>query len=80
MYVVLDVEQMMKAKHPIRRRQRPIGKFGSTLLLRPGTKLDLIPAGSEIRYSYGSWEVHMPITNKNIVKKLAKALDAIAYI
>ena len=49
MYVVLDVEQMMKAKHPIRRRQRPIGKFGSTLLLRPGTPIDLIPAGSEIR-------------------------------
>ena len=80
MYNVLDVPAMMKAKHPIRNRKKPIGNYGSTLLVRPGTKLDLIPPGSEIRYAYGSWEIHMPITNKNIVKKLAKALDAIAYI
>ena len=80
MYVVLDVNEMMKAKHPIRRRQKPIGKFGSTLLLKPGTPIDLIPAGSEIRFSYGSLEVHMPIKNKKIVKRLAKALDAIAYM
>jgi hypothetical protein len=80
MYVVLDVQEMMKAKHPVRRRQKPVNNFKSTLLLRPGTRLDLIPPNSEIRYAYGSWEVHMPIANKKIVEKLAKHLDAIAYM
>lgn len=80
MYNVLDVPAMMKTKHPIRTRIKPINGFESTILLRPGTPLDLIPPGSEIRYAYGSWEIHMPIKNKKIVKKLAKALDAIAYM
>lgn len=80
MYVILDTEEMAKTKHPIRRRQKPIKGYGSTLLVRPGTKLDLIPPGSEIRFAYGSWEIHMPIDNKKIVEKMAKVLDAIAYM
>lgn len=80
MYNVLDVPAMIKTKHPIRNRKKPISGYESTLLVRPGTKLDLIPPGSEIRYAYGQWEIHMPIKNKKIVKKLAKALDAIAYM
>lgn len=80
MYVVLDIPTMMKTKTPTRKRTKPISGYKSTLLLRPGTNLDLIPAGSEIRYTHGSWEVHMPITNKKIVEKLAKVLDAIAYM
>lgn len=80
MYNVLDVPAMMKAHSATRRRKTPIKGYGSTLLVRPGTNLDLIPPGSEIRYAYGSWEIHIPITNKKIVKKLAKALDAIAFL
>lgn len=80
MYNVLDVPAMMKTNPPIRRRNKPIKSFGSTLLLRSGTSLDLIPAGSEIRFSYGSWEIHMPLTNKRIVKRLAKQLNAIAWL
>lgn len=80
MYNVLDVPAMMKTNPPIRRRNKPIKGHGSTLLLRSGTPLDLIPEGSEIRFAYGSWEIHMPLTNKRIVKRLAKQLNAIAWL
>jgi hypothetical protein len=80
MYNVLDIPEMIKAKHATRNRKKPIIGFHSTILLRPGTELDLIPPGSELRFAYGQWEAHLPIKNKEIVKKLAKALDAIAYM
>ena len=80
MYIVMDVEAMMKTKHPIRKRQKPAVGFQSTLLLRPGTDISIIPPGSEIRYAYGSWEVHMPISNTEIIKRLAAHLDAIAWM
>lgn len=80
MYIVLDVPTMMKASTHTRRRQKPIKGYNSTLLLKPGTEINLIPPGSELRYAYGSWEVHMPLSNKKIVEKMAKTLDAIAYM
>ena len=80
MYNVLDVPVMMKANFTARRRIRPIKGYHSTLLLKGGTPLDLIPPGSEIKRVGDLWEVHMPIKNKNIVKKLAKALDAVAFL
>ena len=80
MYNVLDVPEMMKANGSIRRRNKPHRGHGSTLLLKSGTSLDLIPEGSEIRFAYGSWEIHMPLRNKRMVKRLAKQLDAIAWL
>lgn len=80
MYEVVDVKAFPKVKPQVRRRNRPVKPFGSTILLKPGSSLRLIPPGSEIRYVSGHWEVHMHITNKEIVKKLAYALDAIAFI
>lgn len=80
MYVVIDVKDMMAVSAQTRRRQQPISGYNSTILLRPGTKLDLIPPGSEIRYANGSWEVHMPLTNKTIIKRLAQQLNAIAWM
>jgi hypothetical protein len=80
MYEVLDVKCMMKATGHARKRMRPAAKYQSTLLLKGGTRLDLIPSGSEIRKIGDQWEVHMTISNKEIVKKLAKALDAIAFL
>lgn len=80
MYVVLDIPKMMRVKSQTRNRKRPISGYNSTLLLRPGTNISLIPPNSEIRYTNGSWEVHMQIHNKKIVEMLAKRLDAIAFI
>ena len=80
MYEVLDVKQMMKVSPQTRRRAKPIQGFNSTILLRPGTDLSLIPPNSEIRYANGSWECHTPLTNKKILKKLAKRLDAVAFL
>lgn len=70
----------MKVKSQIRRRTKPISGFNSTILLRPGTDISIIPPNSEIRFSNGSWECHTQLTNKKILKKLAKTLDAIAYM
>ena len=80
MYIVLDIPTMMKTKTQTRNRRKPIKGYNSTLLLRPGTPVDLIPPGSEIRYANGSWEVHTPLHNKKIVEMLAKQLDAVAYM
>lgn len=81
MYEVLDVKTMMKkATLHARRRVRPQAGYQSVIMLRGGTKLDLVPPGSEIRRVGDVWEVHMKISNKEIVKKLAKVLDAIAFI
>jgi hypothetical protein len=80
MYIVLDVPTMMKTSTQTRRRQKPIRGYNSTLLLRPGTDIQHIPPGSEIRYANGSWEVHTPIANKKIVENMAKTLDAVAYM
>lgn len=81
MYEVLDVKTMMKkATLHARRRVRPAAGYKSVMMLKGGTKLDLVPPGSEIRRVGDVWEVHMPIQNKEIVKKLAKVLDAIAFI
>ena len=70
----------MRAGLTPKKRKQPLKGYHSALLLKGGTPLEWIPAGSEIRYSGKYWEVHMPIKNKLIVKKLAKALDAVAYM
>lgn len=82
MYVVLDIPTMTKIKNPTtRRRTKPLAGYHSTILLRQGSKLDLIPPGSLIvRNQDNIWEAHLPLKNKEIVKKLAEALDAIAFI
>ena len=80
MYEVLDVKKMMKVSSQTRRRAKPIAGFNSTILLKPGTDLSLIPPDSEIRYANGSWECHTMLSNKKILKKLSKALDAVAFL
>lgn len=82
MYNVLDIPKMTKIKnHHTRRRSRPLSGYHSTILLKSGSNLDLIPPGSLlVRNTDGEWEAHLPIKNKEIVKKLAKALDAIAFL
>ena len=81
MYNVLDIPTMMKKPTPhVRKRQKPLAGYHSTILVRGGTNLDLVPPGSEIRRVGDVWEIHMKIKNKEIVKKLAKALDAIAFL
>lgn len=80
MYEVIDVSAFPKVNPQIRRRQKPVRPYSSTILLKPGTNVELIPPDSEIKYVSGYWEVHMPLTNKLIIKKLAKELDAIAFL
>lgn len=81
MYEVIDVKHMMKkTTHHVRKRRQALKGYDSVLLLRAGTKLDLIPANSELRKVGDVWEVHIPIKNKEIVKKLALALDAVAFL
>lgn len=82
MYIVLDIPKMMKVKGHSRTRRKPITGFNSTILLKPGSRIDLIPPGSELRYSDSAkcWEVHTPLSNKKIVEKIAKELDAIAFL
>lgn len=82
MYNVLDIPKMTKVKNPhTRKRTKPLNGYHSTILLKAGSKLDLLPPGSlVVRNQDGEWEAHLPIKNKEIVKKLAKALDAIAFL
>ena len=81
MYIVLDIPTMMKKPSThVRKRQKPLAGYDSTILVRGGTKLDLVPPDSEIRFVGGVWEIHMKIKNKKIVEKLALALDAIAFL
>lgn len=82
MYVVLDIPKMTKIKNlHTRRRTKPLAGYHSTILLKQGSKLDLIPPGSLIvRNQDNIWEAHLPLKNKEIVKKLAEALDAVAFL
>ena len=83
MYEVLDVAVMVreiKTSH-VRKRTKPINSYDSTFLCKPGTSIKWIPAGSLIkRTPEGYWEVHTKITNRELIKRLAKALDCVAYI
>ena len=80
MYNVLDVRAFPQVNVAVRRRNRPVKPFGSTILLRPKADINLIPPNSEIKCVRGHWEVHTPLTNKRIVKRLAKELNAIAWL
>ena len=82
MYEVLDVPRMTKIKQPhTRRRSQPLKGYHSTILLKGGTDISLLPPDTLlVKNAEGLWEAHMTISNKLIVKKLAKALDAIAFL
>lgn len=82
MYEILDETAMSKVKSKqIRQRQKPNRDYGGVILLRFGTKLDLLPEDSTVkRNADGYWEAHITIKDKEIIKNLAKTLDAIAYI
>lgn len=80
MYTVLDIPKMMKIPQHTRNRRRPINGFTSTILVRGGKKIDIVPPNSEIRRVGDLWEIHMPLTNKRIVEQIAKDLEAIAWL
>ena len=73
---------MREVKSPhVRRRTQPLKGYHSALLLRPGGRIDLLPAGSLlVKTQDGFWEAHIPIANKKITKKLAELLDAVAFL
>jgi hypothetical protein len=83
MYEVLDVTAMVrdiKTSH-VRKRSKPMNRYHSTFLVKPGTSTKWIPADSMLkRTPEGFWEVHTPIKNRELIRRLALALDAIAYI
>ena len=79
MYKVLDIPVMMKTTPHIRKRQKPLAGFNSVILLRGGEDISVVPPDSEIRRVSEVWEVHMKISNPEIVKRLAQHLNAIAY-
>ena len=80
MYVVLDIPYMVRAVNTSKRRTTPLRGYNSTLLLKPGTDISILPPGCEIKRVGDLWECHTPIANKKIVKKLAKRLDAVAFL
>lgn len=80
MYTVLDIPKMMKIPSHTRNRRRPVNGFKSTILLRGGKKIDIVPPQSEIRRVGDLWEIHMQLTNKRIVESIAKELGAIAWL
>lgn len=84
MYQVLDIELWRKAGQTPHKRRAPLKPYKSALLLPSGTdlkRLDILPPGCLLTRARGNaWEVHMPIANKIIVKKLSKTLDAIAFM
>ena len=82
MYNVLDVPKMTKVKnHHTRRRNFPLAGYNSTILLKKGSKIDLLPPDSLlVRNQDGEWEAHTPISNKEIVKRIAESMDAIAWL
>lgn len=80
MYKVLDIPVMMKTTKHIRTRKAPLRGYNSVILLRGGEDISVIPPDSEIRRVSEVWEVHMKISNPEIVKRLAQHLNAIGYI
>lgn len=81
MYIVLDPSKMMrvKAMHT-RRRTTPLKGYDGTILLSPGTKIELIPSDSFIsRTSDGFWEAHVKLDDESR-KNLATSIDAIAFL
>jgi len=96
MYEVLDVKRMMKIKSPhVRNRKsipRPAGDrsrnppWKAVILVEAGIsleKLNHIPAGSEIKLCIQDktlWEVFIAHDCEENIKKLAKRLDAIAFL
>jgi hypothetical protein len=84
MYVVKDIKSFPKATPQVRKRTQPLNGYNSTLLLNPGTNIELIPANAIIVKNLGSkegvWEAHLTISNPEIVKRLAVELDAIAWM
>ena len=79
MYYVLDVSGMLKASPTARKRNKPLKDKKSVIMLRPGTIIDMLPPNTEIRRVGDVWEAHMDLSNKVIVKRLAKHLNAIAW-
>jgi hypothetical protein len=84
LFKVLDAEEMALARkksHMTRSRKTPIKGYNSTLILKPSSNIMLIPENSQLKYAGGSyWEAHTPEKDEKNVKKLALALDAIAYM
>lgn len=81
MYEVLNVRDMMKkTTHHVRKRKNALNGYNSVILLKGGVDITLIPPNSELRKVGDLWEVHMPLKNQEIVKKLAKHLDAVAFL
>jgi len=84
MYQVIDREQYRKAGLTCHKRKQPLKPYLSALILPSGIdikRLDILPKGSLLIRAKGNhWEVHMPISNKIIVKKMAKVLDAVAFM
>lgn len=80
MYELLIDPEEVKPKS-ILRRKRPIVGYESTILLKPGSSVALLPPGTEIRRIHnGMWEAHLPIKNKKIVKNIAIRLDAVGFL
>lgn len=85
MYQILDARRMMRVRaFQTRRRKKSPKGFNSSILLAPGTNvkmLDQIPDGSMLQRTIeGFWEAHVNVDSKENLKKIAKAVDAIAYL
>lgn len=82
-YTVLDVERYKKLKWRKQRDKRLKGS-GGHILVDNSCNMRYIPEGSIIKASISPrqnlWEINLPEDFNKSVKKVAKTLDAIAYM
>ena len=82
-YTILDVERYRKLKWRKQRDKRLKGS-GGLILVDHTCNIRYIPEGSILRTSasprQNMWEINLPEDFNKSVKKVAKTLDAIAYM
>jgi len=83
-YIVLDTEKFTTLPHRIKTKKHPKLETGGRLLITKDTSLELIPENSHLTHAVwfrqNVWELNLPKDYNKSVKKLAKRLDAIAYM
>ena len=83
-YTVLDAERYQLLTLRRRQRAKRLENSGGSILVDHTCNISYIPDGSIIKASMSPtsniWEINLPRDFDKSVKKVAKRLDAIAYL
>jgi len=79
-YTVLDPVRMKNITGRAKTRKSPLKHTAGVLLITSSTDIYKIPENCLLQKSNEVWELHIPKDYNKSLKKLAKTLDAVAYM